>query len=103
MFLWCHIRLNNPKNRNAERINKQHTEIASKLNYSGIEFPLKADDYELIENRFHLNVNVFGYDSKVYPIYVSKKFNTQILYLLLIPYENKSHYVFIKDFDKLMY
>ena len=31
-----------------------------------------------------MNVNVFGYENKVYPLYVSKKSHTQVLNLLLI-------------------
>ena len=31
-----------------------------------------------------MNVNVFGYENKVYPLYVSKKSHTQALNLLLI-------------------
>ena len=38
-FMQCHVRLINPQNRNAERINKQDKEIAANLNYSDIEFP----------------------------------------------------------------
>ena len=59
-FMWCHIRMLNPQNRNVERTNKEDKKIAANLNYSGIEFPLNIDDYELIENRFEMNVNVFG-------------------------------------------
>ena len=73
------------------------------MDYSGIDFPMKTHDYELIENRFNLNVNVFGYENKFYPLYISKKSNTQVLNVLLITNEKKSNYVFIKDFDKLMY
>ena len=49
-----------------------------------------------------MNINVFGYDNRVYPLYVSKKFDTQILSLLLITRDDKSHYAFIRDFNKLM-
>ena len=51
-FMWCHIRMLNPQNRNAERTNKEDKKIAANLNYSGIEFPLNIDDYELTEGRF---------------------------------------------------
>ena len=44
-FMWYHIRLINPQNKNAERINKIDKEIASTLDYSGIDFPMKAHDY----------------------------------------------------------
>ena len=29
------------------------------MNYSGIDFPMKTSDYELVENRFEMNVNAF--------------------------------------------
>ena len=102
-FMWYHVRLINPTNSHPERINKQDKKIAANLNYSDIEFPLNISDYELIENRFEMNINVFGYENKVYPLYISKKSYTQALNLLLITQENKSHYVFIKDFNRLMY
>ena len=64
---------------------------------------MKTRDYELIENRFILNVKVFCYENKVYPLYISKKYNTQVLNVLLIISEEKSHNIFIKNFDRLMY
>ena len=86
-----------------ERINKQDKKIASTFDYRGINFPMKARDYEIVEERFNINVNVFGYENKVFPLYVSKKSNEQVLNILLISNEEKSHYVFIKDFNRLMY
>ena len=64
---------------------------------------MKTHDYESAEKRFEMNVNVFCYENKVYPIYISKKSNTQVLNVLLITNEEKSHYVYIKDFNRLMY
>ena len=64
---------------------------------------MKARDYEIIEERFNINVNVFGYENRVFSLYVSKKSNEQVLNVLLISNEEKSHYVFIKDFNRLMY
>ena len=102
-FKWCHIRFLNPTNSHPERINKQDKKIASTLDYRGINFPMKARDYEIIEERFNINVNVFGYENRVFSLYVSKKSNEQVLNVLLISNEEKSHYVFIKDFNRLMY
>ena len=65
-------------------------------------FPLEINDYEKIEDRFQMQVNVFGYENKVYPLYISKKSHTQTLNLLLVTEKDKSHYVF-KDFNKLMF
>ena len=66
-FMWYHVRLTNPTNSHPERINKQDKKIAANFNYSDIEFPLNISNYELIENRFEMNINVFGYENKVYP------------------------------------
>ena len=69
-FMWYHVRLINPQNRNAERINKQDKKIAANLSYSDIVFPLDFNDYEKIEDRFQMQANVFGYENKVYPLYI---------------------------------
>ena len=71
-FKWCHIRFINPTNSHPERINEQDKKIASTLDYRGIKFPLKARDYEIVEERININVNVFGYKNKFFPLYVSK-------------------------------
>ena len=102
-FKWCHVRFINPTNSHPERINKQDKKIASTLDYRGINFPMKARDYEIIEERFNINVNVFGYENKFFPLYVSKKLNEQVLNVLLISNEENSRYVLIKDFNRLMY
>ena len=66
-------------------------------------FPLDIIDYEKIEDRFQMQVNVIGYENKVYPLYISKKSYNQTLNLLLITEKGKLHYVFIKDFNRLMF
>ena len=100
---WCHVRMLNPQERNSQRITKQDKEIAKTLDYSGIEFPIKEKDYPLIEQRFSINLNVFYYNKRVFPFYISDKNNEQVLNVLLISNDEKSHYVFIKDFNSLMY
>ena len=102
-FMWCHVRLINPTSNHPERITKQDKKIAANLNYSDILFPLDINDYEKIKDRFQMQVNVFGYENKVYPLYISKKSYNQTLNLLLITEKDKSHYVFIKDFNRLMF
>ena len=82
-FMWCHVRLINPTNSHPERINKQDKKIAANLNYSDIVFPLDINDYEKIEDRFQMQVNVFGYENKVYPLFISKQSHTQTLNFLL--------------------
>ena len=58
-FKWCHIRFINPQNKDSDRIKKQDKKIADTLDYRGINFLMKARDYEIVEERFNINVNVF--------------------------------------------
>ena len=72
MFCVVSCQTINALNRNAERINKEDKKNAVNLNYSDIAFPLDIKDYEKIEVRFQMQVNVFGYENKVYPLCISK-------------------------------
>ena len=78
-FKYCHLRLLNPKKTHPEKVtSKRDKEILDSLDYSDINFPLKAKDHELVEERFNINVNILGYDNdskKAYPLYISKKSN----------------------------
>ena len=49
-------------------------------------------------------INVFCYDNKLtYPVYLSNQRFNDNMDLLLISNEFKSHYVYIKDFDRFMF
>ena len=50
-----------------------------------------------------MQVNAFGYEKKIFPLYISKKSYNQTLNLLLITEKDNSHSVFIKDFNRLMF
>ena len=63
-FKLCHIRFINPQDKHPKRIKKQDKEIAETLDYRGINFPMKARNYEIIEERLNINVNVFGYGNR---------------------------------------
>ena len=52
-------------------------------------FPLDINDHEKIEGRFQMQVNIFGYENKVYPLYISKESDDQTLNLLLITEQGK--------------
>jgi len=102
-FLWCHARHLNPQNKNPQRIKLTDKEFAKKLDYSGINFPLKYNDYNKIEKQNQININVFGYSSFIYPIHISKEKNKDHLEVLLIQKGEKSHYVLIKNFNQLIF
>ena len=50
-------------------------------------FLLDINDYEKIEDRFQIQVNVFGYENKVYPLYIAKKC---IRFEQIIVFKNKT-------------
>ena len=102
-FLWCHVRHINPSKEHPERIKKADKKIAEELDYDGIEFPVQEKDFNKIEVKNNICINVFGYENRlVFPIYVSdQKFEDSMDLLLLI--DDKSHYVYIKDFDRFMF
>ena len=62
---------------------------------------MREKDFSKIEKNNNICINVFCYENKlVFPIYTSdQKFENSIDLLLVID-ENKSHYVYIKDFDR---
>ena len=84
-------------------LKKEDRKIAELLNYSATEFPIKEKHYPLIERRFNVNLNVFYYEKRVYSLYISQQNNEQVLNIIFISDGEKSHYVFIKDFNSLMY
>ena len=65
---------------------------------------MQEKDFNKIEVKNNICINVLGYENGlVFPIYVSdQKFKGSIDLLLLID-DDKSHYVYIKDFDRFMF
>ena len=65
---------------------------------------MQEKDFSKIEVKNNICINVFGYeDELVFPIYVSdQKFKDSMDLLLLID-DDKSHYVYVKDFDRFMF
>ena len=75
--------------------------MINKLDYEGIEFLVSKTDYCKIEKQNDICINVFCYESGLtYPIYISSQKFKNCMDLLLISIANKSHYVYIKDFNR---
>ena len=87
-----------PSKEHTERFLKNDKKIAEELNYNGIEIPVQEKDFNKIEIKNNMCINVFGYDNRlVFPIYISdQKFEDSIDLLLLID-NDKSYYLYIKD------
>ena len=83
---------------------KNDQKIAEEFNYDGIEFPVQEKDLNKIEIKNNICINVFRYDNRlVFPICISdQKFEDSMDLLLLID-NDKSYYVYIKDFNRFMF
>ena len=110
-FMWCHERHLNcgDKNsgdfslKNTGGITKKDREVFKKLNYQGVDFLVSKKDYCKIETLSRININVFCYENKIiYPVYLSNQCFNDCLDLLLISNGFISHYVYIKDFNRLI-
>ena len=65
---------------------------------------MQEKDFSKIKVKTNTCINVFGYeDELVFPIYISdQKFKDSMDLLLLID-GDKSHYVYIEDFERFMF
>ena len=65
---------------------------------------MQEKDFSKIEVQNNICINVFGYENElVYPIFISKEKFEDSMDLLLIIEDDKSHYVYIKDFNTFMF
>ena len=70
------------------------------LTMKELSFLCKKKDFIKIEVQNNISVNVFGYEDKlVFPVYISNKNIDNSMDLLLLYEDDKSHYVYIKDFN----
>ena len=103
-FLWCHVRHINPLKNHPKKVLKTDKKIAEELDYYEIEFPIQEKDFNKIEVKNNICSNVFVYENRlVFPIYISEQKSKDSMDLLLLIGNDKSHYVYIKDFDRFMF
>ena len=74
------------------------------LDYEEIKFPLSKKDYCRIKGQNNICTNVLCYENNLTsPAYVTNQKFENCMNLLLTTNENKSHYVYITDFNRFMY
>ena len=65
---------------------------------------MQEKDFSKIEVQNNICINVFGYENElIYPILISKQKFEDSMDLLLLYEDDKSHYVYIKDFNTFMF
>ena len=74
------------------------------LKYDGIKFPVQEKYFSKIEVKNNICINVFSYeDELVFPVCVSDQKCEDSMDLLLLIDDDKSHYVYIKDFYRFSF
>ena len=95
-FLWCVLRALNPKNKNAERIDKDLKSKENTLNMEGIAYPVDLKDIKRFEKQNpNISISVLGYskDERIYPLRISK---------YIIKNGDNSHYCYVKNLSALL-
>ena len=77
--------------------------MVNNLDSKGVEFPVSKKDFGKIEKKSNSCINVFYYENNlVYLVHISDKKIKNCMDLLMITDKNKSHYVYIKAFNRFM-
>lgn len=103
-FLWAVLSALYPAESHSDRLSK-YKPYENQLDTSMLEYPVKCDArvYKKFEEKNNLSISVYDYkckDCEVIPsIIYNSKANGKHINLLLIHSDDKSHYVWIKDFS----
>ena len=114
-FMWCVLRALYPKNKNAERIDKDLKSKQDNINMGGIRYPVDFRDIDRFENlNPNISISVLGYnkEERVFPLRISKYTGCEydIVLLLLKEVEigengeikEKTHYTLVKNKSALI-
>ena len=104
-FLWCVLRYIHPREDNDIRLTDLK-KYEHSLNTKGINFPMKIKDISKFEklNPELPGINVFSVsdNNKFYPLRMAEKDCQNTIDLFLHAEDGKSHYSFIKNFNRLL-
>ena len=105
-FKWCVLRALYPKDKNAERIDKDLKSKQDTLNMKGIRYPVNFRDIDRFESQNpEISITILGYnkDERIYPLKISRYTGCEHdITLLLIKDEEKSHYCLVKNLSALL-
>ena len=105
-FMWCVLRALNPKDKNAERVDKDLKSKEHTLNMDGITYPVDFRGIDRFESQNpEISITILGYnkDERVYPLKISKYTGSKHdITLLLIKDGDNSHYCLVKNISALL-
>ena len=88
--------------RHPEIIAKEDKKMINGFNYEGIELSVSKKDYCKIERQSNITLMCCHEHNLTYPVYLADQSFHNCMDLFLITDENKSHYVYIKDFNRFV-
>ena len=104
-FKWAITSAVFPREKNAERLNKEIIENSEKLDWSGIEFPVSAlatNQVDKFERQNSYGVNILGYENgEPTLIRRSSKSGVPKINLLFISNDETNHFCWIKNMSRL--
>ena len=105
-FKWCVLRALYPKDKNAERIDKDLKSKQDTINMKGIRYPVNFRDIDRFESQNpEISITILGYnkDERVYPLKISRCTGCEHdITLLLLKDGEKSHYCLVKNISALL-
>ena len=105
-FKWCVLRALYPKDRDAERIDKDLKSKQDTINMKGIQYPVSfrgIDRFESQNTNISISVLRYNKEERVYPLRISKYTECEHdIILLLIKDKEKSHYCLVKNISALL-
>jgi hypothetical protein len=103
-FKWALLAALHPAKQDAERVSK-YEEFKDELDFTGIPFPVILDDIPKIERLNNLAISVYTIledGNQVYPLVYTKRRDMDPINVLLIEGDEKYHYAWIKNYDRLL-
>ncbi|GBN94659.1 hypothetical protein AVEN_169349-1 [Araneus ventricosus] len=80
-----------------------YTSMEQELRLGNVTCPVQPCKVPIIEKLNNLRINVFGYeDEEMFPLYISKREDIQVINLLYITQGNDKHYCLIKNMSRLL-
>ena len=100
-FMWSVLASIHPANDNRWRVG-HYIRYEHELDLTGLNFPMKVNHIPKFKRQNQISVNVFGYESGAYPIYISKHRFARHVNLLLISQGPIQHYCLITNLDHFL-
>ena len=100
-FLYCVLAGLDKRNHDHPNRVSNYIDFIDTLNLEGISFPVPISQVARFERNNNLSINVYGYESEIFPIYITNKRDMTHINLLLIEKEGNQHYCLIRNMSRL--